>query len=152
MSLLSRFRSLSKLRKLTPARAFAIVRAQMALVAAGRLVKTKPLGELVAVSESKSAAPRKEDPELSAHLAWSVVQAARYGFYRPSCLVRSVAIQRLLDQHDLDTGQIKIGVRWDGDDGFLAHAWVEQDGRILGDRWVHVRQFDPVTDMRLVKF
>ena len=150
MRLLSPLRRLAKLRKLTPARALDIMRAQMELVAAGRLVKTKPLGELVAVSHEGSAAPR-EDPDLSQRLAWSVVQAAKYGFYRPSCLVRSVAIQRMLAKHGLDAGQIRIGVRWN-DDGFLAHAWVEQDGKILGDRKRHVRTFEPVTDMRLVKF
>jgi len=151
MSLLSQLRSLAKIRKLTPSKARDIWRAQMELVAAGRIVKTQPVGELVAVSERCQARTPRHDPELSRRLAWSVVQAARFGFYRPSCLVRSVAIQRMLDKQDLDVGQIRIGVRLTEGE-FLAHAWVEQDGRILGDTWRHVRQFDPVTDMRLVKF
>jgi len=57
----------------------------------------------------------------------------------------------MLRDRDLPAGEIKIGVRWQ-DDEFLAHAWVEQGDRVLGDTRGYISTFDPVTDMRMVQF
>lgn len=127
------------------------MRAQFALLAATRTVKKTALGELVAVTEREDEGLDTTGRERSERIAWSVVQASRYGVVPATCLVRSVAIQQMLAREGLPPGEIRVGVKWD-DGGFAAHAWVEQQERILGDTPQHVGQFDPVTDMRLVRF
>ncbi len=71
--------------------------------------------------------------------------------FEAACLMRSLAIHHLLEQSGLDPGQIRIGVNL-VDDEFLAHAWVEVDGRVMGDTPAYVDQFTPVTDVTAVKF
>ena len=151
MNLLRPLRKLHKLRKISFSQGRDILRAQMALFAASRTVRKRPLGDLVTVAEDSASATDAQGRERSERIAWSVVQAANHGLLPATCLVRSVAIQRMLDREGLPPGEIRVGVKWD-DGGFSAHAWVEQGERILGDTRRHVRQFDPVTDMRLVRF
>lgn len=151
MNLLRPFLKLHKLRKISFSQVIDLLRAQAALVSATRAVKKKPLGELVAVTETAAGPVDDEGRLRSQRIAWSVVQAAKHGALPATCLVRSVAIQHLLLRENLPPGEIRVGVKWD-DGGFFAHAWVEQDERILGDTRQHVGQFDPVTDMRLVQF
>jgi len=152
VNLLRPLRKLHKLRKLPLARSRDLVRAQFAVLAAGRTVRKTALGELVAVADAAGATIVDLDQRVrSEHIAWSVVQVATHGVVPATCLVRSVAIQQLLVREGLSPGEIRVGVKWD-DGGFFAHAWIEQDEHILGDTLQHVRQFDLVTDMRLVNF
>jgi len=83
-------------------------------------------------------------------VVWALTRAARYGVFRPKCLVRSMALERMLRRHGFEGGEIHIGVRLEEGD-LKAHAWVEWDGRILGDDPRHVRTFVPATDLRLVE-
>jgi hypothetical protein len=63
--------------------------------------------------------------------AWIVGAAARHQLWTVSCLERSLVLQSLLDRRTLRT-ELRIGVRLE--DGELrAHAWVEVDGRPLGE-------------------
>lgn len=61
-------------------------------------------------------------------IAWAVDAAARR-IPRASCLTQAVAAQYLLRRSGHES-ELRIGVAR-GDDGFRAHAWIEQDGRIL---------------------
>lgn len=151
MNLLRPFRRLHRLRKISFSQGRDLLRAQVALVFATRAVKKTALGELVAVAQEADATTDDAGRARSERIAWSVVQAARHGALPATCLVRSVAIQQMLQREGLPPGEIRVGVKWD-DGGFFAHAWVEQEERILGDTRQHVGQFDPVTDMRLVQF
>jgi Transglutaminase-like superfamily len=58
-----------------------------------------------------------------------------------SCLPASLALRRFLGHHGIPArlrlGVRKIGPEWSG------HAWVERQGRMLGDRPELVRQFVP---------
>ncbi len=184
MRLLRLFRKLPRLGSLSPAELRDLAAAQLAILDAHRRVRSRPLGELVAVANagttggpdvenrreernrggpgrtdgsgtegpSGDAVPTAEpDAERAGRAAWAVLAASNYGLTRPTCLVRSLAIQSLLRKRGLPPGEIKIGVRWQ-DDRFEAHAWVEQGERVLGDTRRHVRTFEPVTDMTAVRF
>ena len=123
----------------------------VAIIGAHRKVRSRALGDLVSVADNRSAGIEVQDPGVAERVAWAVLVASNHGLTRPTCLVRSLAIQQMLRDRGLPPGQIKIGVRWQ-DDEFLAHAWVEQGDRVLGDSPSHVATFDPVTDMRMVRF
>jgi len=81
-------------------------------------------------------------------LAQAVERVADHGIFRPTCLVKSVALQRLLRSHGIRGSRIHIGVRLrDGD--FVAHAWVDLHGTVLNDTDAHVGGFDPLCDVDL---
>lgn len=61
-------------------------------------------------------------------IAWAVDAAARR-IPRASCLTQAVAAQYLLRRNG-HVSELRIGVAR-GSDGFRAHAWIEQGGRIL---------------------
>jgi hypothetical protein len=82
-------------------------------------------------------------------LARAVALAARRGVFRPNCLVRSVALSRLLEREQVMGWHLRIGVR--GHRGqFEAHAWVELGSEVLADSSDHVASFQPLTDVRLL--
>lgn len=151
MRLLSLLRKLPRLRTISSEQRRDLVSAQLAILGAHRKVRTRPLGDLVAVANDRTIGGEEPEDGLAERVAWAVLVASNHGLTRPTCLVRSLAIQQMLRDRGLPSGEIKIGVRWK-DDEFLAHAWVEQGDRILGDTPGHVSSFDPVTDMRMVQF
>jgi len=68
--------------------------------------------------------------------------AARYSFWRPSCLVRSLVLIAQLRRRSIP-GNLCIGVQMiEGE--LKAHAWVEQHGLPVNDNADIARQFDPV--------
>jgi hypothetical protein len=73
----------------------------------------------------------------------SIGRAARYGVFRPSCLVRSLALADLLARDGVPNTMIRVGVRRTA--GVLdAHAWIELDGRVIGDDPRRTRAFTPL--------
>jgi len=83
---------------------------------------------------------RATPPEMLARVAWLVGVAGRHLVPVP-CLARSVALARVLARRGA-AARIQIGVRTI--DGRLeAHAWVEQDGRVINDDEAAVRQYAP---------
>jgi hypothetical protein len=144
--------------------------AQLALARAQWLVWTRPVGRLVdhgrtgdvdAPSDAGTASVRASVPgevawgfvpdETHRAVRWAqaVVRASRYGFAEPQCLVRAVALQRLLRSHGVGGSTIRIGVRWN-DGAFIAHAWVERDGAILGDTAANTASFAPLADVSVI--
>jgi len=122
-----------------------------ALLWARKAMKKQPLGELVASRDDSTEAALPIDLPKTRRLSQAVVRMAGYVPFEAACLMRSLAIQRLLDRSGLNSGQIRIGVNIvDGE--FLAHAWVEVDGRVMGDTPAYIDQFTPVTDVTAVKF
>ena len=63
--------------------------------------------------------------------------------------MRAVALHRLLEGHGIRGSRIRIGVRM-RDGRFGAHAWVEYDGRVVGDSTAHVASFAELADVELV--
>jgi hypothetical protein len=82
-------------------------------------------------------------------LALALDRAARMGFLRPQCLVRSLALVDLLRREGLDGSRVLFGVR-KRNEIFQAHAWVEFRGRILADDPDHVASYSPVPELRHV--
>lgn len=125
-----------------------LVQAHRALVAADALVRERPQGELIAgiargYTPSASAVSRLPAAE---EVALALDRVARFRRPRPLCLVRSIALHRLLERRGLSGSRISVGVRMNGRT-FEAHAWVELDGRIVGDDPAYVTQFDALSDL-----
>ena len=140
-----------KLVRLTRADWADLLEAQGALIRAQLLVWTRPHGRLIAmVTPAAEVAPASRGADTAAlRLARAVHRAATYGLFRPLCLVRAVALSRLLERHGIPGGRVCIGVRRHGG-RFGAHAWIELGGQVLGDSDEHVGAYAPLADVRLV--
>ncbi len=140
---------LRRILRLGPDEWLDLVRAQMALLQAQRRLRTEPIGSL-AIREDFSANLTTGDADRAAALAHAVHRAARYGLFRPYCLVRAMAIRELLLADGIRGASIRIGVRrLNGE--FQAHAWVRWGARILGDEPRHVAQFTEVDDLGVMQ-
>lgn len=122
-----------------------LARAQAALLAAQLRVWTRPAGRLVRpgpepTEMSPDAGRRDPVPSYPHALARAVDRAARAGLFRPVCLVRALALHRLLGRAGVDGARIRIGVRPEGA-RLHAHAWVEVDGAALGEDGRRARGF-----------
>lgn len=138
---------LRKLGALTRAEWLELCRAQLALIAAQLAVWTRPQGELVSRSDrTLSGTGRVGADARAVRLGVAVHRAASYGVFRPRCLVRALALVRLLDAAGIQGGRLRIGVRRDGS-RLLAHAWVEHGSLVLADRREHVRGFHELADV-----
>ena len=135
----------NKLVRLSPRDWAQLLQAQWALVWAQATVRSRPIGELATPTAGHRAADPTRLPEAR-RLALALVRAARYGVIRPQCLVRSVALSRLLAAHGIDGALVRVGVRRTGGE-FFAHAWVEYAGETLGDADEHVGSFVPLTNL-----
>lgn len=133
----------------------ALIEAQKALVIAQLLVWTRPVGRLV--EDAQHVAPGLQEPIARYSTTWrdalriavSVRRAADHGLLRPKCLVRAVAVSRLLEQHGIKGSRVRIGVRrLNGI--FSAHAWVELGQRVLGEDAEHVGSFAQLLDVKVV--
>ena len=69
---------------------------------------------------------------------------------RPKCLVRAVALCRMLEQRGIMGSRVRIGVRRI-DGVFSAHAWVELGQHVLGDDIHRVSSFAQLFDVSVVK-
>ena len=73
--------------------------------------------------------------------------AARWGVFRPLCLTRSLAFRELLERDGFTGSWVRVGVRM-GPQGFEAHAWVEWEGRVVGEDPSYVAEYLPLADRR----
>ena len=126
--------------------------AQLELLRAQVMVWRRPIGRLIAeptpAPEQQGRVARLPMDERTASIARAVDRAARCGVFRPKCLVRSMALHRMLERSGITGSVIRIGVRRNGDD-LLAHAWVEHMGVTLIDSPSSVAVFARLTDARL---
>ena len=118
-----------------------------ALLRAQLRVWTRPPGRLVHAAASRppvGAAPERTALEAAVGRATVALdRAVRRWPLRPGCLVRSLALADLLGRLGVPGGAIRVGVRR-RDRALDAHAWVELDGRVVGDDARHVRRFTPL--------
>ena len=150
-----------------------LFKGQVALLWAQALVWVRPVGELVnsepgggvveaGASTAAPVAPTAARPstapgappastDVAGQLALGVRRAAAFGVFRPLCLVRSVALNRLLERHGVQGSRIRVGVRL-VDGRFAAHAWVEHDGRVLGDDVEHVQRFVHLSEVQVMRW
>lgn len=146
-----RVRRLARLLRLEPREFVRLLEGQWALLRAWRMVRKRPVGDLVGGGGVADAYVPPVALERARAVALAVERAAENGIGRPNCLVRAMAIQRMLERRGIGPSGIRVGARM-SEGRFLAHAWVEVGGVILGDREENVRRFEPVTDLRLLEF
>lgn len=129
-----------------PAREFGeLLVAQAALVGALWTVWTRPKGALLRpVDQPAGHAGQNGEAQLS-RLVTAVDRAARYGAFRPTCLVRAVALERMIVRARVGQAVVRVGVARQREE-FLAHAWIELDGRVVGDEPARVSRFTPLHD------
>ena len=125
--------------------------AQIALLYAQYLVWTRPQGRLVTVT-SRRLAPGEVDrgrlPEAR-RLALAVRRVAAFGVFRPACLVRSIALCRLMESYGIHGGRVEVGVAL-SEGRFMAHAWVRWNGEILGDEEERIAEYRPLSEVGVV--
>lgn len=150
--------------------------AQVALLRALARVRTQPVGTLVSPSHGRAISSSAPDLSISRQpssavernsrrasiqrLELAIARAARRGLFRPSCLVRSLALADLLARHGVAGAEIRVGVRHPGERmtapgtsgaQLEAHAWVELDGTVLGDDYRRAHSFTPLGGVRVVQ-
>ena len=127
-------------------------RAQWALILAQRVVSKRAPGQLTSRTSETAGTPRAQGAEARSHaraLGDAVRRAAKYGIFRPACLVQAIAIQRLLSADGIQGAIIKVGVK-QAETGMEAHAWVELEGDVIGDTLAHVREFAPLNELSVL--
>jgi transglutaminase superfamily protein len=134
-----------KLSSLSPRQWAELFRAQWALLVAQTIVRRRPVGSLATPVTTVAEADAARLPEAR-EAALAIVRAARFGVFRPQCLVRSVALSRMLVARGIAGAIVRVGVRRVNGE-FLAHAWVELAGETLGDADEHVGTFVPLTNL-----
>ena len=98
------------------------------LVATGFALRLRGLAH-IRRSITFTRASELRQPMRPERIARLLHLAARFGPYRPGCLVRSLALQRLLRRSGIES-RLRIGIRKQ-DATLDAHAWVEHEGRAL---------------------
>ncbi len=146
-------RRLRKLAALSPAELAELLQAQWALLHAQGLCVLRPVGAFVSPAAPAGDLSREEPSEVrweeAARIALAVRRAAEHGLFRPACLVRSIALTRLLERHGIPGSQLRVGVRREGE-RFAAHAWVEYGGRVLGDQEERVSRYTPIPNVEVL--
>ena len=125
--------------------------AQLWLGCAQVLVWIVPRGRLVPTADFASGMHFVTCSSVgnALRVARAIDRASRHGFTRPQCLVRAIALQRMLEGRKIVGSVVRIGVRRDQAGTINAHAWVELNGLVLGDRTDHTATFAPLTDVRM---
>lgn len=145
-------RIIRKLIRLRPREWAELLRAQVALLSAQFEVLARPVGRLVTDAALSAANEIERPPQAhqlaeARQMALAVSRAASYGIFRPKCLVRAIALHRMLVARGLNESRIRIGVRRQNGE-FAAHAWVECGSLILGDHESHTNTFARLADLR----
>lgn len=120
-----------------------LVRAQLALARAQREMRSLPTGDMVNDDVSVRGVPVPARIDDARRIALAVNRAAEFGFFRPRCLVKSRALRKMLDEDGLDGAEVRVGVLL-ARGRFLAHAWVEYGGQVVGDDPAKVARFAPM--------
>lgn len=82
-------------------------------------------------------------------LGWAISRAARYGIFRPLCLARSIALQRMLMREGILGSRLRIGVRPEGH-ALKAHAWVTLNDIVVGDDPEFVSRYKEMPGMAAI--
>ena len=129
-----------------PAREFGeLLVAQGYLVRALWTVRQRPKGELLRPVDGVAPTHSHPDAAQLTRLVTAVDRAANHGVFRPTCLVRAVALERMIVRAGAGPAVVRVGVQRD-DQQFHAHAWIELDGRVVGDEPSRIRRFTPLHD------
>ncbi len=119
--------------------------AQGMLLSALWTIRRRPRGQLLRPVAPPDTAPRLSDVHWITRMATAVDRAARFGLFRPTCLVRAIALEQLLQRAGVEAAAVRVGVQRHCDT-LLAHAWIELGGRVIGDDPSRVARFVPLHD------
>ena len=108
-------------------------------------VRARRTGRLLRRVQGATSVVAQPDERRLTRLAVAVDRVSRFGLVRPTCLVRAVALERLVRSAQAGTAVVRVGVAR-GTNEFFAHAWIEIGGRVLGDEAAYVRRFTPLHD------
>lgn len=112
-------------------------------------MKTLPTGDMVREDAPVPTTPGAVDRTADARrIALAVNRAASFGFFRPKCLVKSRALRRMLDDAGIEGADVRVGV-FLREGKFLAHAWVEYRGEVVGDDPAFVANYVPMTGIQV---
>lgn len=125
-----------------------LIRAQVALIRAQLAVRTRPTGQLVSDEPEPSAPASQDRIDDVRRVALAVNRAAAFGMVRARCLARSMALRQLLAEEGIDGASVRVGVQVRGGQ-FVAHAWVEYAGQVVGDDPESVARYAPLTGMQV---
>ena len=116
-------------RRRTPEDLWAFARAWAVLLAADLCLRAFPFAR-VERWLSPAFSSTREESEVG-RLVWATEAAARHHLYPMRCLPKALCLRWLLGRHGIES-ELRIGVaRQDG--GLAAHAWVERQGRPVGE-------------------
>ncbi len=79
---------------------------------------------------SPALSPRIEESAVG-RLVWATEAAARHHLYPMRCLPKALCLRWLLGRHGM-ASELRIGVARQ-EEGLAAHAWVERQGRPVGE-------------------
>lgn len=125
------------------ARAFDLARAELALGIARMAAGLLPSGRLLCWDATVTPTPGAAAVNQAKRLASAVDRACELGPIRGTCLVRAVALQRLMKASGLEGSRIRIGVRPSQHGQIAAHAWVEYGEHNLGFDGARADEFLP---------
>ena len=137
-----------RLFNITPGEFADLVLAQWYLLAALWTVRRRPRGELLKPVGPQPASGGQRDTRDSGRLermAVAVDRVARFGVFRPTCLVRAVALESQIRRANAGPAVVRVGVSQVAGE-LYAHAWIELEGRVIGDELSRVRRFTPLHD------
>jgi hypothetical protein len=124
----------------TPEDLWAFARAWGLLLAADLGLRAFPFARVERwLSPRIGSAP---DEGAVGRLVWATESAARHHLYSMRCLPKALCLRWLLGRHGVES-TLRIGVARQ-DDGLAAHAWVERQGRPVGEDRAVAERFAPL--------
>lgn len=124
----------------------ALFTAQRELLDARRRLRNAPVGSLVRPVDGGEVGSGTVDEAILEGFAVAVARVSQYGVFRPTCLVRAMALERMIDKVESQSGAVvRVGIAEERGE-FLAHAWIELNGKVVGDHPSNIRRFTPLQD------
>jgi len=137
--------------KLGPRGWWDLLEAQFWVLRAQWLLRRRPVGSLVhrgvqatgAAITPGAVGPAPGLQTRARAIALAVERISRVGLARPLCLGRSLALHHMLERRGVPGSVVRVGVKGGGGE-LEAHAWVEWQGQVLGDRPENTGTFLPM--------
>ena len=129
-----------------------LLSAQVRLLLAQIRVWTRAKGQLMgtgAGADENMTSRTSARLHEARRLALAIGRASEFGIFRPACLVRSIALCRMLESHGISGGRVQLGVIL-RDGRLTAHAWVEYLGEVLGDDLGNVSGYERLPGLSVI--
>lgn len=130
---------------LAPADWLRFAQAWVVLLAADLGLRWLPFPRVERLLAPARADRRAAEDRAAARCVWAVAAAARHHLKPMTCLPRALGLRWLLGRAGF-AADLRIGVAREGD-RLLAHAWVELDGRPLGEPEGEPSPFQPLLEI-----